>query len=107
MTRPTWHSEDDRGCENRPETGSTSPSGGRVFWQVLGIVDLVLAVTLGTLARLISPNGTSAMTVGPLRLTLAFAVPLFIMLHIICIAQASLWQEPKYTGVREQLPASL
>jgi hypothetical protein len=63
---------------------------GFIFWQILGIFDLVMAVTLGTLARLISPNAvaTGVMTVLPLSLIPTFAVPLLIMLHVICIAQA-------------------
>jgi hypothetical protein len=65
-----------------------------IFWQVLGITDLVLAVSLGTTARLLSPHSTSmaAMTVLPLSLIPTFLVPLFLILHIICIAQASSWK---------------
>jgi hypothetical protein len=33
------------------------------------------------------------MTVLPLSLIPTFAVPLFLILHIICIAQARQWQE--------------
>lgn len=59
-----------------------------ILWQVLGIFDLVTAVTVGTTARWISPNevGTGLMTVLPLSLIPTFAVPLLMMLHIICIA---------------------
>jgi len=68
---------------------------GFIFWQILGISDLVMAVTLGTIARLISPDGvgTGVMTVLPLSLIPTFAVPLLIMLHVICIAQARQWTE--------------
>src|SRR3984893_19418153 len=61
-----------------------------VLWQVLGIFDLVTAVTVGTTARWISPNevGTGLMTVLPLSLISTFCVPVLMMLHIICIAQA-------------------
>ena len=61
-----------------------------IVWQVLGILDLVNAVALGTLASFINPTGiaTSAMTVLPLSLIPTFLVPLFLILHIICIAQA-------------------
>ncbi len=64
-----------------------------IFWQVLGITDLVLAVALGTTARLIDPHGASmlAMTVLPLSLIPTFLVPLFTILHVICIAQARRW----------------
>jgi len=72
----------------RPERRS-----GFILWQVLGMTDLVAAVTLGTLAGFIDPHGipTSAMTVLPMSLIPTFAVPLFFILHIICIAQARQW----------------
>jgi len=81
---------------------------GFIFWQILGIFDLVMAVTLGTLARLISPDGvaTGIMTVLPLSLIPTFAVPLLIMLHVICIAQARQWKERPYSHVGEQLATS-
>jgi hypothetical protein len=65
-----------------------------ILWQVLGILDLVIAVSLGTTAALISPNGPStvAMTMLPLSLIPTFLVPLFVMLHVICIAQARAWK---------------
>lgn len=64
-----------------------------IFWQILGITDLVTAVVLGTLARFIEPHGvaTTAMTVLPLSVIPTFAVPLFLILHLICIAQALRW----------------
>jgi hypothetical protein len=66
-----------------------------LLWQALGILDLVMAVTLGTTSRLLSPQATpiSAMTVLPLSLIPTFGVPLFIILHVICIAQARRWPE--------------
>jgi hypothetical protein len=65
-----------------------------ILWQVLGILDLVNAVGVGTTAGLLSPQGPSmaAMTVLPLSLIPTFLVPLFLMLHVICIAQASSWK---------------
>jgi hypothetical protein len=65
-----------------------------ILWQVLGILDLVIAVSLGTTAALISPNSPStvAMTMLPLSLIPTFLVPLFVMLHVICIAQARAWK---------------
>jgi hypothetical protein len=67
--------------------------GRFIFWQLLGIADLVNAVLMGTLAGVINPHGipTSAMTVLPLSLIPTFGVPLFLMLHVICIAQALRW----------------
>jgi hypothetical protein len=65
-----------------------------IFWQLLGIADLIIAVSLGTTAGLLVPHGPSmvAMTVLPLSLIPTFFVPLFLMLHVICIAQARNWK---------------
>jgi hypothetical protein len=65
-----------------------------IVWQLLGIADLVTAVSLGTTARLFSPDSTSmvAMTVLPLSLVPTFLVPLFLVFHVICIAQARAWK---------------
>lgn len=72
------------------------PSHRNAFlaWQVLGIADLVLAVSLGTTAGLLRPQDVSmaAMTVLPLSLIPTFLVPLFLMLHTVCIAQARNWK---------------
>ena len=67
--------------------------GSFIFWQALGILDLITAVSLGTTAGLLDPHGASmvAMTVLPLSLIPTFLVPLFLMLHVICIAQARKW----------------
>jgi hypothetical protein len=79
-----------------------------IFWQILGIFDLVMAVTLGTLARLISPHevATAVMTVLPMSTIPTFAVPLLIMLHVICIAQAMHWKERQDSHDGEQLLSS-
>ena len=65
-----------------------------ILWQMLGMADLITAVSLGTTARLLSPDGPSmvAMTVLPLSLIPTFLVPLFFILHVICIAQARAWK---------------
>jgi hypothetical protein len=65
-----------------------------ILWQLLGIADLVTAVSLGATARLLSPHSTSmvAMTVLPLSLVPTFLVPLFLIFHLICIAQARAWE---------------
>jgi hypothetical protein len=65
-----------------------------ILWQALGILDLVLAVTLGTTARLISPQAPTmvSMTVLPLSLIPTFLVPLFLIFHVISIAQALGWK---------------
>jgi hypothetical protein len=76
-----------------------------VLWQFLGILDLVTAMTLGPAAGLISPHevAPSLMMELPLSLIPTFGVPLFIMLHVICIAQARRWKERKDLQVGEQL----
>ena len=79
-----------------------------ILWQLLGITDLVNAVGMGVAARFINPHGiaTSAMTVLPMSLIPTFAVPLFMILHFICIAQARQWQKQQYPRVAEPLPSS-
>jgi hypothetical protein len=73
---------------------------GFIFWQVLGIADLVNALALGTLAGVIDPHGipTGAMTVLPMSYIPTFGVPLFLILHIICIAQARRWPATRLAG---------
>lgn len=65
-----------------------------ILWQLLGILDLVIAVGVGTTAFLIDPQGPPMlpMTVLPLSLIPTFLVPLFAILHVICIAQARSWK---------------
>jgi hypothetical protein len=75
-----------------------------IFWQALGIADLVVAVGAGTSAGLLGPHDASmaAMTVLPLSLIPTFLVPLFAIFHIICIAQARSWKSARERG--EQIP---
>jgi hypothetical protein len=77
-----------------------------IFWQFLGVFDLVNALALGTLAGIIDPHGipTEPMTVLPMSYITTFAVPLFLILHIICIAQARRWPATRFaaTGNRFQ-----
>jgi hypothetical protein len=63
---------------------------GFIFWQLLGIADLVNALALGTLSGVIDPHGipTAAMAVLPMSYITTFTVPVFFILHIIGIAQA-------------------
>jgi hypothetical protein len=87
-----------------------NPGHHRAFivWQLLGIADLVTAVTTGTLSGLIDPHGipTSAMTVLPLSMIPTFAVPLFLIFHIICIAQARRWPAEQSPRLGETLRSS-
>ena len=66
---------------------------GFIFWQLLGIADLVNALTLAALAGVIDPHGipVAPMTVLPMSYIPTFAVPVFLILHFICIAQARRW----------------
>jgi len=66
----------------------------KASYKLLGMLDLVTAVTLGVLASP-APVGilghgvtTEAMTLLPLSVIPTFAVPLLLILHIISIAQA-------------------
>lgn len=84
-----------------------NPARRRSFiaWQVLGIADLVLAVGMGTLSGFIDPQGTSTgpMTVLPMSLIPTFAVPLLLILHIVCIAQAREWPAQQTSVGRQNL----
>ena len=79
-----------------------------IFWQLLGIADLVNAVGMGVATQFINPHGisTSAMTVLPMSMIPTFGVPLFLILHFISIAQARQWQEQQYPRVAEPLRSS-
>ena len=79
-----------------------------IFWQLLGITDLVTAVGTGVTTQLIHPHEitTAAMTVLPMSLIPTFAVPLFLMLHFVSIAQARQWQEQPYPHAGEPLQSS-
>ncbi len=78
-----------------------------IVWNLLGMADLVSAVTLGALAGVIDPHGitTAAMTELPMSLIPTFGVPFFMMLHIICIAQALRWPARRYAAIGQQLPS--
>lgn len=78
-----------------------------LLWQVLGIADLVLAVSLGTTAGLLSPHDAPmvAMTVLPLSLVPTFLVPLFMISHVICIAQARAWKVDSEFTRQTAIPA--
>ena len=78
-----------------------------IAWQLLGMADLISAVALGTLAGVIDPHAiaTNAMTVLPLSMIPTFGVPLFMILHIICIAQATQWPVRRYSAIAEPLPS--
>ena len=68
-------------------------SGRFVMWNILGILDLVVAVSLGTICSGFLPGLTGNITTSPMaRLPLilipAYFVPIFIMLHFTALTQA-------------------
>lgn len=78
------------GLVRRPEFAA---SAAFRRWNVLGIVDLVVAVSLGTLSAALSTGApgeisTAPMATFPLVLIPAFLVPLFLMLHAAALMQS-------------------
>lgn len=63
------------------------------LWNILGVLDLIVAISMGTICSGFVPGVTgivitSPMAQLPLVLIPAYLVPLFIMLHFIGLAQA-------------------
>ena len=68
-------------------------SGAFIRWNVLGILDLVTAVSIGTVSTLFATGApgeisTAPMAMLPLLLIPAFLVPLFLMLHTAALMQS-------------------
>lgn len=69
-------------------------SGSRfLIWNLLGILDLAVAVSIGALVPILAPNfygtvTTAPMSQLPLILIPAFLVPTFLMLHLTALFQA-------------------
>lgn len=68
-------------------------SAAFVRWNVLGILDLVVAVGMGTLSATLATGApgeisTAPMATLPLLLIPAFLVPLFLMLHATALMQS-------------------
>jgi hypothetical protein len=77
-------------------------------WNVLGLLDLVVAVGMGTgfLAPLLAPElgaqpPVPAMGVFPMFLVPAFAVPVSVLLHLFALARLRQWVWLGSTGVPE------
>jgi len=75
-------------------------AAGRLFrvWNLLGILDLVVAVSLGALSSVLGLGISDAITTFPMAqlplvLVPTFLVPLFIMLHIASLLQAGRLKE--------------
>ena len=68
-------------------------SGTFIRWNVLGILDLLIAVSIGTVSALFATGApgeisTAPMATLPLLLIPAFLVPLFLMLHTAALMQS-------------------
>ena len=68
-------------------------SGTFIRWNILGILDLVIAVSIGALSAFFATGApgeisTAPMATLPLLLIPAFLVPLFLMLHTAALMQS-------------------
>jgi hypothetical protein len=79
-----------RALVRRPGFGTS-----RVFvvWNLLGILDLVIAVSVGGLSSALASGAAGEVTTGPMAqlplvLIPAYLVPLFVMLHLAALFQA-------------------
>jgi hypothetical protein len=67
--------------------------GGFIRWNVLGILDLLVAISIGTVSTLFATGApgeisTAPMATLPLLLIPAFLVPFFLMLHTTALMQS-------------------
>jgi hypothetical protein len=67
--------------------------GTFIRWNVLGILDLLIAISIGAVSALFATGApgeisTAPMATLPLLLVPAFLVPLFLMLHIAALMQS-------------------
>ena len=79
-----------RALERRPEFAA---SKGFVVWNLLGILDLFIAVGTGTTSALLAVGTAGEITTAPMAelplvLIPAFFVPVFVMLHVAALIQA-------------------
>jgi hypothetical protein len=68
-------------------------SAAFIRWNVLGILDLVVALSIGTLSGILSTGAPGEITTAPMQtlpllLIPAFLVPLFLMLHTAALMQS-------------------
>ena len=89
-----------------------NPSNRRalIFWNLLGVADLVIALSLGALTQILgsgelAANGVTTARMGllPLSLIPTFGVPLLLIQHFISIAQARHWVQDPRPNLREKL----
>ena len=76
-----------------------------IFWNLLGVADLVLAISLGAAAPFLAPNAptTTPMQMLPLSIIPTFGVPFLLILHFISIAQARQWAKEPTSTLHENL----
>lgn len=81
---------------------------GFIRWNLFGVADLVNALSLGAAVGILAPNGisTAPMTMLPMSFIPTFGVPLFLIIHIISIAQARRWPQPAYSGAAKPVGLS-
>ena len=79
-----------------------------ILWQILGMLDLVMAIGSGVTTGFIShgPVTMDPITALPLSLVPTFGVPFFFILHIISIAQTQLWQKADYASRKVPLSST-
>jgi hypothetical protein len=68
-------------------------SSAFIRWNVLGVLDLVVAISIGTVSTFLATGApgeisTAPMAMLPLLVIPAFLVPLFLMLHIAALMQS-------------------
>jgi hypothetical protein len=78
------------GLVRRPDFAASTTF---IRWNVLGILDLVVAISLGTLSATLSTGApgeisSAPMATLPLLLIPVFLVPLFLMLHAVALMQS-------------------
>lgn len=82
-------------------------AAGRLFrvWNLLGILDLVVAISLGALGSVLGAGASEKITTFPMAqlplvLIPVFLVPLFAMAHLACLFQAGHLEEYRWVCSR-------
>jgi hypothetical protein len=75
--------------------------GTFIRWNVLGILDLLVAVSIGAVSALFTTGApgevsTAPMAALPLLLIPAFLVPIFLMLHTAALMQSRQWDRVEF-----------
>ncbi len=85
----------------------TDFAAGKLFriWNLLGILDLVVAISLGALSSVLAIEASEKITTFPMAklplvLIPVFLVPLFVMAHLACLFQAGHIEEYRWVCSR-------